>query len=286
MVAYYKSGIAKNYYLPLVRDIYQKKIPAVFVALQTTGLLPEGAEPDEIVQLSAVKCRVDENLDFVAQDSLSYVFKPKKKMPEEAKTRNGLTDEMLASAPDIAEKWDTIAGFFREPVVLVAHNINFVTRFFDALALNRGMCLPAYAKLDTSELAGSVLRPGMVKSYTYRNLFSFFGISVGEHDNYGIARGLVDLANILLQRFRTKPPECGTYIPEIEKLEYLGSKIAAYTRFGKILYDVRNRFWEDPEGGLLMRFFDMDRLELLAFQKAGASDRTEFRDRMQHLVTC
>lgn len=100
--------------------------------LETTGVNPE---TDDIIEISAVKVCGHE-----ITDEYSTLVNPGRHIPAGATAVNGITDEMVADAPDIGT---AIAGFmeFIGESVLVGHNIHtFDTNFaYDAAwsALNR-----------------------------------------------------------------------------------------------------------------------------------------------------
>ena len=298
MKAFYRCNPDRAMYLPLISDMVAKNIPAIFIMIQTTGLKPEGDEPDEIVQLTAIKAYPSREAyeggnvgDLIPVDCLSYYFHPSKHMSDETSRRNGISRDLLESAPYVLEKAEELRNFFSQPAVFVAHNVNFVRKFFDALALGTGICLVPYAYIDTSELARDVIKPGFINSYGYRELFRFYNISLYTGDtNIVNTYGLVMLTNKLIAEFREKTPVCGYFRPVIQKMEYLDKKqendlVQLRTEYGDVFFNCATQFWEDPYDGILIRFFDMDDLEKRAFENANAADGTEFVRRMCHLIT-
>lgn len=102
--------------------------------LETTGI---HQERDAIIEISAIKVQ-----DGVIRAEYSTLVNPGRHIPAGATAVNGITDAMVAGAPDIAE---AIAGFmnFIGNEILVGHNIHsFDTNFaYDAawLALGKAM---------------------------------------------------------------------------------------------------------------------------------------------------
>lgn len=100
--------------------------------LETTGVNPE---KDDIIEISAVKV-----CGHIIVEEYSTLVNPGRHIPAGATAVNGITDDMVADAPDIGT---AIAGFmeFIGESVLVGHNIHtFDTNFaYDAAwnALNR-----------------------------------------------------------------------------------------------------------------------------------------------------
>lgn len=284
---YYKSNRFRRAYLPLFSEMLARDIPAVFISLQTTGLMPYGDNPDEIIQFSAAKAHADRSGEFKETDSFSFLFKPSKSIPKDASVRNGLTDSMFADAPLIEDKWQDIRKFFGEPVVVFAHNVKFAMTFLDALALDKGLIINVFAWVGTDELARDTVRPGLVKSYSYRNLFSFFNIPVKVGDGLGTAEGLLRMSNSLVDRFRSNPPKCGTFVPEIMSVEFVDEEdsIKVSTEYGDLYYMCANGFWADCEDGLLIGFFDMEKFQETVFARASATDGMDFCRQMKRLLT-
>ena len=94
--------------------------------LETTGVNPER---DDIIEISAVKV-----CGHVITEEYSTLVNPGRHIPAGATAVNGITDDMVADAPDIGT---AIAGFaeFIGESVLVGHNIHtFDTNFaYDAM---------------------------------------------------------------------------------------------------------------------------------------------------------
>lgn len=93
--------------------------------LETTGINPER---DAIIEISAIKV-----CGGAAVGEYSTLVNPKRHIPAGATAVNGITDAMVADAPEIGE---AVAGFmdFIESNILVGHNIHtFDTNFvYDA----------------------------------------------------------------------------------------------------------------------------------------------------------
>lgn len=102
--------------------------------LETTGI---HQERDSIIEISAIKVQ-----DGIIKAEYSTLVNPGRHIPAGATAVNGITDAMVAGAPDIA---DAIGGFmdFIESDILVGHNIHtFDTNFaYDAAwrALGKAM---------------------------------------------------------------------------------------------------------------------------------------------------
>lgn len=97
--------------------------------LETTGI---SAAKDDIIEISAVKVKGGEVVD-----TFSTLVNPGRKIPYYATAVNGITDEMVADAPDIREALGNFLEFAGNQV-LVGHNIqsfdlNFVSNAAESL---------------------------------------------------------------------------------------------------------------------------------------------------------
>ncbi len=96
--------------------------------LETTGI---NQEIDAIIEISAIKVKNHE-----ITEEFSTLVNPGRKIPKAATAVNGITDEMVADAPDIATAMEKFLAFIGEEV-LVGHNIHtFDTNFAYDAALN------------------------------------------------------------------------------------------------------------------------------------------------------
>lgn len=96
--------------------------------LETTGI---NQELDDIIEISAIKVKNHE-----ITEEFSTLVNPGRKIPKAATAVNGITDEMVADAPDIATAMEAFLTFIGEEV-LVGHNIHtFDTNFTYDAAMN------------------------------------------------------------------------------------------------------------------------------------------------------
>lgn len=129
-----------------------------FLDLETTGLNPEY---DEIIEIGAV---IIENGSVI--ERFQTLVKPVKKLPSVITRITGITDEMLADAPDITEVSNSLLEFLGEfPVG--GHNISFDIAFLKN-NVNRHFANPL---IDTWEIAQVVLpRAGSYRLEAIRTL--------------------------------------------------------------------------------------------------------------------
>ena len=96
--------------------------------LETTGI---NQEIDAIIEISAVKVKNHE-----VTEEFSTLVNPGRKIPKAATAVNGITDDMVADAPDIGTAMEAFLTFIGDDV-LVGHNIHtFDTNFAYDAAVN------------------------------------------------------------------------------------------------------------------------------------------------------
>lgn len=88
----------------------------VAIDVETTGLKTGG---NDVIQLSGIKYR-----DFKAVEGFNTYIKPRKAIPADATTINGITDDMVQDAPKFYQIINSFNEFI-EDLPLVAHNAPF-----------------------------------------------------------------------------------------------------------------------------------------------------------------
>lgn len=129
----------------VVRGSYDAPLNSTFVCfdLETTGLR---ASEEEITEIAAVKIRDGELLE----EFHTYV-NPHKPIPHDITELTGITDEMVASAPDLSEAIQAFFAFVQD-LPLVAHNAGFDTGFLK-VACERLNLPYSYTSIDTVEMS-------------------------------------------------------------------------------------------------------------------------------------
>lgn len=140
--------------------------------IETTGLRPG---LDEIIELSAVKVKNNE-----VSDTFSTLVKPTIRIPASATRINGITNDMVSSAPEIAEAMEGFVDFV-ETEILVGHNIHsFDTNFIYDAAMEAFQEGIYNDYIDTLYMARACLP--QLKHHKLGDISEYFGISTeGAH---------------------------------------------------------------------------------------------------------
>ena len=166
--AYYVNDAAA---VSVVRGPQDGSLDGDFIVfdLETTGLKPA---TEEITEIAAVLVRGGE-----IKDSFQTYVNPHKPIPAEITDLTGITDEMVASAPDLPEALERFFAFSGERV-LVAHNAGFDLSFLKAacrkLAIER-----TFTYIDTLEMS-RILLPDLSR-YKLNVLAKHLAVGPFEH---------------------------------------------------------------------------------------------------------
>lgn len=140
----------------------------VIVDVETTGWRPQESA---IAEIGAVRIgRGEPELEF------SALVSPGVPVPAAITELTGITDAMLAHSPPVSA---VLPGFlaFASGCILAAHNAPFDLGFLSAACAASALDWPAFAVLDTAELARSVLPAGAVPDHKLATLARFFATS-------------------------------------------------------------------------------------------------------------
>ncbi|MDE7296332.1 MAG: hypothetical protein K2N84_03610 [Clostridia bacterium] len=144
--------------------------------LETTGLnnTPATGSMDRIIEVGAVKIKNGQIFERFS----SFVACPVKLSGEIVKL-TGISDDMLAGAPDIA---DVIADFYKFAAgcVLVGHNVQFDYKFIRYYGEQEGYLFDQ-KQYDTLSFAQEMLR---LSNYKLNTVADYFGFGFNHHRAY------------------------------------------------------------------------------------------------------
>jgi DNA polymerase III epsilon subunit family exonuclease len=175
---------------PLVRTTF------VVLDLETSGGAPHlGAH---ITEIGAVKVRGGEVLG-----KFQTFVNPGTQIPSFITALTGITDQMVSSAPRIAEVFPILLEFLgaEKETVFVAHNAPFDLSFLKAAAKASEFDWPKFTVIDTAILARKVLSRDEVINCRLGTLAQFFSTSVSPtHRALDDALATVDVLHALIGR--------------------------------------------------------------------------------------
>jgi DNA polymerase III epsilon subunit family exonuclease len=178
---------------PLVRTTF------LVLDLETSGGAPHlGAH---ITEIGAVKVRGGEVLG-----EFQTFINPETPIPSFITALTGITDEMVASSPRIAEVFPILLEFLgsEKETVFVAHNAPFDLSFLKAAANASEYRWPKFTVIDTAKLARRVLSRDEVTNCKLGTLAEFFNTSVNPtHRALDDALATVDVLHALIGRVGT-----------------------------------------------------------------------------------
>lgn len=162
----------------------------VIVDLETTGLRPAD---DRIIEVGAIRVTEGEQVEVY-----NRLVQPGRPIPPVITQIVGITDEMLADAPQEREVMEEFLEFAGD-LPLLGHNLRFDYSFLKTAAMRYGHPFERQG-VDTLTIAKKYL-PGLA-SRKLDDLCNYFGISDENHHRaWNDARVTGELYQILCERF-------------------------------------------------------------------------------------
>lgn len=121
-ISYSSSSSSRSYHSREMKgeSIIKSLNDYVAIDFETTGLDPY---ENEIIEFAAVRV-----IDGNVSDTFSSLANPRRQISEQITKITGITNEMLSTAPDVAEVLKDFLAFVGDSVV-VGHNVNFDVNF-------------------------------------------------------------------------------------------------------------------------------------------------------------
>jgi len=193
---------------------------------ETTGLSPE---KDRIIQISAIKCQIDEDMEFHEVSRLNLYINPERKLEERIIQITGLTDEFLVANGEIEDTaFDKVHNFFGDCAYVCGHNVTFDINMINALYLrNVGHNLEMTA-LDTLAMARELHQKKEAGSHKLGELIKYFGLDDGLtfHNSMDDVVATMRLLRLFISEYKEKE--------EIETPRMIDAKVkSCWTWSGK-----------------------------------------------------
>ena len=142
---------------------------------ETTGLSPES---NHVIQLSAIKCVIDDDCQFHEIGRLDTYINPGYSLPKKIVQITGITDEKLAGYPDEKTQWPAIYEFFGDKPIVCGHNVPFDISMVKAMYRRYDKEFEP-TDLDTLRMAQELHRKDEAGSHKLGALAEHFGLNYG-----------------------------------------------------------------------------------------------------------
>jgi len=162
------------------------KLEFVVFDTETTGLSP--AKGDKVVSLSGVRVRRGKVLSAGVFHTL---VDPGIPIPPESVKFHGVTDEMVAGAPKMAEAFEDFKEYVGDAVI-VAHNAAFDMKFLELAARENDLVSMDNPVIDTLFLSFGV--HGDLQGHSLDAISDRLGVTIeGRHTSLGDARATAEI---------------------------------------------------------------------------------------------
>jgi DNA polymerase III epsilon subunit-like protein len=221
---------------------------------ETTGLSPE---LNHVIQLSAIKCIIDEECNFHEVGRMDTYINPGYKLPKKIIQITGITDTKLAKFPDEKTQWDSIYEFFGDTPIVCGHNSPFDVSMMKAMYKRYGKEFEPVA-LDTLKMAQELHRKDEAGSHKLGALAEHFGQDYGLtfHNSMDDVIATMRLLRMFIEEYLEKRTNETT---EIHTVDSGGNHITVEVpKSHKIKTKIKSSWtwtseWNDPKGGGKMK---------------------------------
>lgn len=153
-------------YMRELKKILEQGKPIYSLSIQTSGL---DIQKDDILQIGIVKCHLDNGV-LVSDDTFDTYVNPHHPISSETTNINGITNEMVADAPDIDAALEKAAGFMgREPIILGFNCDKFANPFLKYAGFETGNMIYPESTIDLFVMSYTFIQKNSnIKAYTYK----------------------------------------------------------------------------------------------------------------------
>jgi len=244
---------------------------------ETTGLNPK---TDKIIQFSATKVKVNDDLSFTTIDSLNIYINPGRPLPIEYNSKGkvkfsiaeltGITDEQLKDKPDEVACFPKICEFMESADVWVAQNAKFDISMLRGTADRVRYCMEERPVLDILVMARDLIPKEDVPNYKLCSLaeYLFPEENISFHNAYNDVDATVKvLSRFVKQYYTMNLDESPKRTVRLERAGYFDSPYTYDRRirlklsegdFGDIYYDITKqpRCWTHKKTAKAKRLFE------------------------------
>lgn len=163
---------------PLLLKTLSENVGKEFIIFDTET---EGLDSStcNIIQISAIKCLIEENYQFREIGRLDTYINPERPLQKKITEITGITDDLLKKYPNEIVQWPSIWEFFDNVGIVVGHNTPFDIRFMTAMCIRRGVTGWTPIELDTFRMAQELHLKKEAGSHKLGDLAAHFGLDYG-----------------------------------------------------------------------------------------------------------
>ena len=234
-----------------------------FVKIDTTGLDPMNSE---MIGIVIARGHFKDNV-LIPDDTFATLIRPTNPIPPEITEKNGITNEMVANAPDLSTVMMHVCEFLGTEATIVGLQVQeFLAGFLCTAAQKTGAPLNVAIVLDLLHMAQALMEPKKGFRYRYIDILTSLDIAT----DTGIM-GYVDMFNKLYLMIPTGIEKASITSVSAKEYSYTSSWLYVSTNYGSVRLNRSNGYWEETIPG----FFDLVDIEALTqtlFAFCGVSD--------------
>lgn len=255
--------VYKSNWRDMIPRILASGKPVNFVKIDTTGLDPSDSE---MIGIAIARCHFVDN-QLVFDDKFSTLIRPRNPIPAEITERNSITNEMVATAPDLGTVMNQVCQFIGVGATIVGLQVQeFLGGFLCSAAQMTGAPLNVAIVLDMLHMSQALLEPKKGFRYRYIDIITRLGIPT----DTGIM-GYVDLFNKLYLMIPTGIEKATISSVSAKEYSYTSSWLFVNTNYGSVRLNRSNGYWEETIPGFF-EIVDIEALTQTMFQFCGVTD--------------
>lgn len=274
----YRARNTRNMHNCLVLFEFRDNVEFIVFDTETTGT----KDTDQIVELSAIKCRIRDRQPEVIGEFQEFI-RPEKPMDEKVIAIHGITNEFLADKPAERAVFPAVQEFFGPNPILVGHNVDFDVNMMAQYYNRMGESFRFQAALDTLEMCRDLIFGKGVESYRLSDLTEMLGLNAGleAHSAKDDTMATYRLLVYCYHEYKRQPvsgirkrPLYVNYMYYWKGYNKNQAGMWLNTDAGKIYYSTCQKAWMSSQVNLAE--YDIDLLEQEVLRRTGLPSIKEF----------
>lgn len=209
-----------------------------------------GIEKDAyIIQLSAIKCSYDDEMNLIEKGQLNLYIKPPIPVSPKITEITGITNDMLDDKPSEKEIFSQIKEFFGPCPCIAAYNADFDYEKMSAMYIRCGDVFTPNCVLDVLEMARDyIIR---AKSFKLADVTELIGCDAGitYHNSIDDTIATKRIMQVFIKAYDENGLHLGQISPYVYSCGYykmkshLEDRIYVNTNVGKFYFNTYYRYW-------------------------------------------